>query len=173
MASFLIDSISLMPDIFDKNLNHYFLLSEKDKSHFLVELIRSNELKKLYKILYSSDLKEKFTLFDTLINVDQKGEFKQVITEALRTNSGEVFEKIAYDYAYPSQFFNDDEFNQMVLKSLFLDLDVLKIAGLKERKNPSLDQMVKDYEEERNLANRSIPQGIKDYWNLGVKNENV
>ena len=85
----------------------------------------------------------------------------------MRTNSSELFSFMAHTRQYPKSFFTEAEYNQMVLKALFVDISVQKIIGIKERKNTKLNTMINDYIEERELANRSLPIGVEEYNNLG------
>ena len=76
--------------------------------------------------------------------------------EGIRTNIKAVFCAVAYQNPYPSEQFNEDQWNQMVLKCQFIGVPMSPIVGLDERSNPALSAMVLDYIHERNAAKRPV-----------------
>ena len=106
------------------------------------------------------DLHEQEAVLTTLNFFPDRSEFMDIAFEALRSNVVPVFASICCDNDYPAARFSELNFNQMVLKALFLDIEVARIDGLKERLNPQLLQMISDYRDERTIANRSVPEGI-------------
>jgi hypothetical protein len=86
--------------------------------------------------------------------------FLSMTIDACRTNIIPVFESIACENPYPSRFFPDRNFNQMVLKSLFNSIALSRIVGLPERLNAELSRMAGDYAAERRAAGRTIPADI-------------
>jgi len=77
-------------------------------------------------------------------------------TEGVRTNIAAVFSAIAHHNPYPSEFFNDAQWNQMVLKALFIGVPLHPIEGLDARANPELARMLIDYARERTAAHRGV-----------------
>lgn len=148
-------------------LNSYFLGTTQEKLQILNGLIQEKNIKFLFKIFSVSDTDEKKLILECLDQGDLNGEFKAIYLEAMRTNSSELFSFMAHTRQYPKSFFTEAEYNQMVLKALFVDISVQKIIGIKERKNTKLKTMINDYIEERELANRSLPIGVEEYNNLG------
>ena len=86
--------------------------------------------------------------------------FLPVVVDACRTNILPNFESVACENVYPSRFFPEPNFNQLVLKALFNDIRLSRIVGLPERANPELARMAFDYAAERRAAGRSIPPDI-------------
>ena len=80
--------------------------------------------------------------------------------EVGRTNSKTLYSCLIRDNPYPARFYSDHEFNQLVLKALFLGLPIAYVYGLKTRSNPELSRMCEDYIDERLAAGRSIPVDI-------------
>ena len=76
--------------------------------------------------------------------------------EGIRTNIKAVFCAVAYQNPYPSEQFNEDQWNQMVLKCQFIGVPMSPIVGLDERSNLALSAMVLDYIHERNAAKRPV-----------------
>lgn len=79
---------------------------------------------------------------------------------ACRTNILPLFESIACENPYPCLYFLDLNFQQMVLKSLFNEIALLRIVGLETRFSPELSRMADDYVSEREAAGRTVPHDI-------------
>lgn len=76
--------------------------------------------------------------------------------EGIRTNIKAVFCAVAHQNPYPAEQFNEDQWNQMVLKCQFIGVPMSPIAGLDQRCNPALSAMVLDYIHERKAAGRVV-----------------
>jgi len=81
--------------------------------------------------------------------------------EGIRSNIKAVFCAVAHRNPYPSEQFNDDQWNQLVLKCLFVDVPLEPVIGLDRRANAALMTMLIDFAHERRAAHRSIPL---DLW---------
>jgi len=86
--------------------------------------------------------------------------FLSLATEGCRTNVRAVFEAIACENAYPSRWFPDRAFRQMVLKAIFVGVPIARIEGLRSRTSEELRRMARDYASERSAAGRSIPDDV-------------
>jgi hypothetical protein len=80
--------------------------------------------------------------------------------DACRSHIQPTFEAIACDNPYPSVHFPDLNFNQLVLKALFIGAPLARIVGLRRRLNPDLSRMARDYAAERRAAGRSVPADL-------------
>jgi hypothetical protein len=80
--------------------------------------------------------------------------------DACRTNIVPVFEALACENPYPSQYFPERNFNQVVLKAMFNSIALQRIVGLPSRLNAELSRMARDYAAERTAAGRSVPADI-------------
>ena len=76
--------------------------------------------------------------------------------EGVRTNIASVFRAIAHHNPYPQEFFTDAQWNQMVLKALFIGVPLYPIQCLDRRANPELARMLIDYARERTAAHRRV-----------------
>ncbi|WP_437678011.1 EboA domain-containing protein [Sorangium sp. So ce131] len=80
--------------------------------------------------------------------------------DACRTNELPVFEAIACENPYPAAYFPDLNFNQMVLKAMFMGVALARIIGLEKRRSSELARMAEDFASERRAAGRSVPADI-------------
>lgn len=76
--------------------------------------------------------------------------------EGLRTNMRAVFEAVAHRSPYPRERFDQNRWNQMVLKALFVGSTLAPVQGLDERANAELAGILRDYAHERWAAGRPV-----------------
>jgi hypothetical protein len=86
--------------------------------------------------------------------------FTNEVIDACRTNIKPLFEAIACENPYPSRYFPQLNFNQMVLKTLFMGVELSRIIGFEQRLNRELSEMANDYVSEREAAGRGVPADI-------------
>ncbi len=87
-------------------------------------------------------------------------QFLAAAIDACRSSILPIFEAIACENAYPSRYFPERNFNQVVLKALFSGVALSRIVGLDGRLNAELTRMASDYADERRAAGRSVPADI-------------
>ncbi len=118
-------------------------------------------LKTLLKNYYQlGDESEKCALLKSLPFIDIEGVAVQTAIKAGRCNSLIEYSAIALNNPYPAQFFPELNFNQLVLKSLFMGLDIQAINQLDTRLNVKLSNMCFSYAIEQALADRVPPASI-------------
>jgi hypothetical protein len=83
--------------------------------------------------------------------------------EAVRSSIQMVFEAIACHNPYPADHFDEDAYNQMVVKCVFSGLPIGTVVGLDERRNDDLVGMLRDLVSERHAAGRAIPDAVHGY----------
>jgi hypothetical protein len=109
--------------------------------------------------------------------------------EAVRSGIKPVFEAVAHRNPYPSEVFAEDDFNQMVVKAVFVESPLWPIQGLDRRGNPRLAGMLVALAQERRAANRPISREIwrciaphadaggmaalTQAWDAGVENDRL
>ena len=76
--------------------------------------------------------------------------------EGVRNVMQPIFEAVAHCNPYPREQFSEAQWNQMVVKTLFIGSRLAHIQGLDARRNADLAQMLIDYADERRAAGRSI-----------------
>lgn len=103
---------------------------------------------------------ERAAIVRSLILLPASRTLKHVALEAGRANSVALFSAIALDNPYPERHYTDHEFNQLVLKAMFMGLPIGRIVGLAERANAELSRMCEDFYDERTAAGRPAPVDI-------------
>ncbi len=81
--------------------------------------------------------------------------------EACRSSVQTIFDAIACENSLPADHFSDAEFNQLVLKALFIQTSVARIFGLERRASAELLRMAEGYASERRAAGRAVPTDIE------------
>lgn len=104
----------------------------------------------------TADVSESIELYAALPLLPASKELDQQVGEGLRTNMKAIFESIAHRNPYPRETFDENRWNHMVLKALFVDSTLAPIQGLDERANDELAGILCDYAHERWAANRTV-----------------
>lgn len=103
-----------------------------------------------------ADVAEAIALYSGLPLYPNQAELEPQVGEGLRTNMRSVFEAVAHRSPYPMEQFDENRWNHMVLKALFVDSRLAPIQGLEKRANPELARILLDYAHERRAASRPI-----------------
>lgn len=111
---------------------------------------------KLDKMFISSDLGEGVALYQSLPVLPYPDDLTDRAAEGIRTNITSVFKAVALHNPYPADFFDDDAWNQMILKSLFVGSPLYPILGIDRRSNEPLARMLVEYAHERWAAGREV-----------------
>lgn len=104
----------------------------------------------------SADLSESIALYSSLPLLINSEALDTQVGEGLRTNIRAIFEAIAHRNPYPKEQFDQNRWNHMVLKALFVDSTLAPIQGIDERANAELASILRDYAHERWAANRPV-----------------
>jgi hypothetical protein len=76
---------------------------------------------------------------------------------------GPVFDAIAFGNPYPTTYFTELAWNQLVLKCIFNDKPIHLIEGIDKRSNQALANTLADFAHERWAAGRRVPSQV---WRL-------
>jgi hypothetical protein len=130
----------------------------------LVLALPSDDSQKYLQILeqlfIAADVGELVALYQALPLSPYPEKLKKRAAEGVRSNMTAVFNAIALQNPYPSEYFDNLPWNQMVLKALFVGSSLNLIHGLDDRMNPELKRMLSDYADERMAASRSVPSEL-------------
>jgi hypothetical protein len=83
--------------------------------------------------------------------------------EGVRSAITPVLAAIACRNPYPFDYFDAAAWNQMVVKCVFGGIAIDTIAGLSERRNSEVVQMLRDLVSERHAAGRTLPDAVHAY----------
>jgi hypothetical protein len=115
------------------------------------------------QLFTTAGLEELIALHQTLPLLPHPDRYRFWADEGVRSHMRGVFDAIALRNAYPLWHFDEAAWNQMVLKTLFIESSLAPIYGLDQRRNPTLARMAIDYVHERWAAKRSVSPEI---WRL-------
>ena len=107
-----------------------------------------------------ADSRERAAILRALPLLPQPADYVPLAVEGCRTSVQPVFEAIACENPFPERHFPELNFNQLVLKALFIEVPVARILGLERRITPELSRMAADYAAERSAAGRTVPADI-------------
>jgi hypothetical protein len=106
------------------------------------------------------DGRERAAIIKGLNWLDDTGDMALFAVDTGRTSSVQLFSAIALHNPYPARHYSEQQFNQLAFKSLFMELNIEYMVGLRERKNTELMRMCADYIRERHAAGRPIPPSL-------------
>lgn len=115
----------------------------------------------LNRLYETADIDEQVALYRALPLLPYPKVMVKRATEGIRTNITDVFDAIALDNPYPSDFLQQSAWNQMVLKAVFMQRPLYRIYGADTRTNPELAEMLIDFAHERWAANRKV---LPELW---------
>lgn len=110
----------------------------------------------LDRLFAAADVAELMALYQALPLYPHPERFVLRAAEGLRSNMKAVFEAVAHRNPYPAERLDETQWNQMVLKCLFIGSSLDPIVGIDNRANASLARMLVDYAKERRAAGRPI-----------------
>ena len=110
----------------------------------------------IQKIYATSSMAELQVLMRAFHFFEQPEVFQPYVAEGIRTNMVDVFDAIALGNPYAAQYLNDAQWNQMVLKAIFMSRPLYLIQGLRQRMNPELTRILRDFIHERWSAGRTV-----------------
>jgi hypothetical protein len=108
----------------------------------------------------AGEIGEQESVLRTLSLLPEPARFTETGVTGSRTNAKRVFEAIACDNPFPAAHFPDLNYNQLVMKAVFIEAAVARIEGLAARRNPELLRMAHDYASERRAASRPVPADV-------------
>ncbi len=113
-------------------------------------------LDSLNKLFETADMEEQRDLYAALPVLPYPEQLVHRTTEGLRTNMTTVFDAIALHNPYPADYLNENAWNQMLLKAVFMQRPLYKIYRADTRANVTLAHMLIDFAHERWAAHRKV-----------------
>ncbi|WP_192347272.1 EboA domain-containing protein [Algoriphagus sp. Y33] len=115
------------------------------------------------QLFETADMNEHQALFAALPLMPFQEDLIPRAIDGLRTNISSVFDAIALNNPFPANYFPEANWNQMVLKAIFMQRPLYRIQGLEERRNPALAAIAQDFAHERWAAGRDV---MPEIWRL-------
>lgn len=123
------------------------VLAEQEKEVFLLNL---------QALLNTADLRETQAIYSAFPLLPCAEQIKEYAVDGLRSNIVEIYDSIALGNPFPAAHFTEEEWNQMVLKALFIHRPLYRIVNLDTRTNAELAEAVSYLAHERWAAGRTI-----------------
>lgn len=112
--------------------------------------------KRFSKLCRTADVAEAIAFYRGLPLYEQQEALEDQAAEGLRGNIRAVFEAVAHRNPFPRERFDENRWNQMVLKALFIDSTLAPMQDLDARANADLAIILSDYAHERWAAGRPV-----------------
>lgn len=120
------------------------------------------------RLFEAGEIGEQVSLLRTICLLPESARFLETGVQACRTNARDVFEAIVCENPFVSAHFPALNFNQAVMKAIFMGVAVGRIEGLEERITPELSRMARDYASERRAAGRPVPDDATHLMRYGA-----
>ena len=143
-----------------------YTLEKLVRIYFTCLISEMDGIDQLDLLFDTAEINEAVALHSSLAVIKNPTHFLLRATDAVRSNMGPVFESIAFENPYPSLYFSELAWNQMVLKCIFNDKAIHRIYGLEARANQALADTLSDFAHERWSAGRRVPSQV---WRLVPK----
>ncbi len=112
--------------------------------------------KTMNQLFETGDMQELKSLYAALPVLPFQEKLIERAMEGLRSNITMVFDAVALDNPYPSEFLDERAWNQMLLKAVFMQRPLFLIQNADERANENLASILIDFAHERWAAGRYV-----------------
>jgi hypothetical protein len=144
----------------------YWRIDQAARALLLLSLPQANEtqVKQRIEQLYTTaELEELIAILQTLPLMPNPDRYRYWADEGVRSHITGVFEAIALRNPYPAKYFETAAWNQLILKTIFIESPLYPIISLRHRRNQPLARMLRDYIHERWAAKRRV---TPELWQL-------
>lgn len=114
----------------------------------------------------TADTNELIALCKSLPFLPEPEKFLFRANESVRSNNTLIFNSIALNNTYPMNFFDENSWNQLILKAFFIESDIKQVIGIQKRINSNLICMLIDFANERYKAGRTVNPELFDLVNM-------
>ncbi len=121
--------------------------------------------KAINQLFETGDMHEQQALYAALPIMPFSEDLLPRAIDGCRTNMTVIFDAIALNNPFPAKYFPEANWNQMVLKAVFMQRPLYRILGLEERRNLPLANIASDFAHERWAAGRPV---MAEIWRLVV-----
>jgi hypothetical protein len=132
-------------------------LDQAARIHLLLSLPPEPSSARLMDLLYqTADMGEALALMKALPLLPNPKDHLARAREGARSNVKTQFEAVALGNPYPALHFDEQAWNQLVSKAVFVDSPLDAIVGLESRANKALNRLLTDLIRERLSAGRTF-----------------
>lgn len=159
------DIIELLSDINPDADQVAWTLDEWCRMVLLLHLPHEGRFETIQSLISAADSREARVIYKSIQYLEKPEEFELSIVDGIRTNMIDVFDSIALHNIFPSRYFKESAWNQMVLKGIFMERPIYHILDLDRRRNADLARIAVDFAHERWSAGRKV---TPELWRLVV-----
>ena len=123
---------------------------------FMMDLDTKTNATYITQIFETAEVYELIALFKGLYLLENAAEFRMHYEEGIRTNMVNVFDAISAGNPFAKKYLPEASWNQLILKTLFIDRKLYKVHGVDAGKNENLANMLQDFVMERWAAGRTV-----------------
>lgn len=113
-------------------------------------------LEMIEALLNTADLREQAAIFSAYALLPCQEELVESAIDGLRSNIVDIFDAIALANPFPAAHFSVEAWNQMILKTYFINRPLYRVIGVEARANAPLTEAISDLAHERWAAGRAI-----------------
>jgi hypothetical protein len=123
----------------------------------------------LLQLYEAGELGEQVSILRLLPLLPEPARFLETGVQACRTNARDVFEAIVCENSFLVEHFPPLNFNQAIMKAIFMEVPLSRVERLAERITPELSRMAAGYASERRAAGRPVPPDAEFLAHYGAK----
>lgn len=148
------------------DLSHWDVL-QTARTSLLLKFAPGKEawLKAINQLFETGDMYEQQALYAALPVMPYSEDLLTRAIDGCRTNMTVIFDAISLNNPYPAAHFPESNWNQLVLKSIFMQRPMYRIHQLDQRRNAALAEIAIDFAHERWAAGRPV---MPELWRLVV-----
>jgi len=109
------------------------------------------------QLFEAGEMGEQVSVLRVLPLLPDPARFVETGVQACRTNARDVFEAIVCENPFLVDHFPALNFNQAIMKAIFMEVPLRRVERLERRITPELSRMAQGYASERRAAGRPVP----------------